>query len=111
MPVSAPLDAMISRHDDGDLPCRGFPDLEAFCIEGLLERLHVDEVFELQVACRSPALAELLDELLKAVADPLPGHEVAVLDVSPHFLGQEGLVAEVTAGKNRISQAIWNRLV
>jgi hypothetical protein len=31
--------------------------------------------------------------------------------VSPHFLGQEGLVAEVTAGKNRISQAIWNRLV
>ena len=94
MLVPAPLDAVVRRHGDGDLSGRGLPDLEALRVEGPLQGLHADEVLELQVARRGPALAELLDELLEAVADSLARQEVAVLDVGPHVLGQKGLVAD-----------------
>lgn len=68
--------------------------MEVLCVECRLQGLHADKVLELEVACRRSALAELLDEPLEAVADPLAGQKVAVLDVSPHVLGEEGLVAE-----------------
>ena len=90
----APLDAVVPRDDDRDLADLRVLDQEALGEQRGLQALQVDEVLELEVAGRRFALAELLNELSEAVADALPGHDVVVLDMGTHLLGQEGLVAE-----------------
>lgn len=91
--LPTPLDAAVGRHQDEEWPSRGFPHLEGLGVKGLLQGLHAEEVLELEVAGRGAALAELLDEALEAEADALTRQEVALLDLSPHVLRQEGLVA------------------
>lgn len=88
-----PLDAAVGRHQDDEWSTRCFPHLEGLGVKGLLQGLHAEEVLELEVAGRGAALAELLDEALEAEADALTRQEVAFLDLSPHVLRQEGLVA------------------
>lgn len=92
--VATPLDAVVPGDDDGDLASFGFCDLEALRVQGGLQGLQIDQVLEFQVTGGRLALAKLLDELFKTVADPFPGHDVVVLDTVTHLLGQEGLVAE-----------------
>lgn len=94
--LQTPLDAAVGRHQDDERPARRFPHLEGLGVEGLLQGLHAEEVLELEVTGRGAALAELLDEALEAEADALACQEVAALDLSPHVLRQEGLVAGCT---------------
>lgn len=54
-----------------------------------MQCLQVHQVFELEVTSRGFTLAELLDELPEAMADPLPGHKVVLLDTGTYVLGQE----------------------
>lgn len=87
------LDAAVARDDDGELAAVALGDLEALGVEAGQQHLQAHQVLELQVADGGLALAELPDELGEAVADPLPGHKVVLLDPVAHAPGQEGLVA------------------
>lgn len=62
-------------------------------METRVECLQVDQVFELEVTWCSSALTELLHDLPKAVADPLPRYNVVVLDLQPHVFWEERLIA------------------
>lgn len=94
------LNAAVARDDDGDLVRREVGDLEALGVQGREEHLQAHQVLEFEVADRGLALAELLDEFVEAVADPLPGQDVVLLDLVSHANGQEGLVAgSIVQGK------------
>lgn len=66
--------------------------MKLFGVEGRLQRLQTDHVFELQVSRRSFTRAELLNELPEAETDPLPRHKVLILNVRSHVLREERLV-------------------
>lgn len=89
---SGPLDAVVSADDDGDVPCGRLVDVKAFGVEGRLQRLQTDCVFELQVSWRGFTHTELMDELPEAEANPLPGHKVLILNVRSHILREERLI-------------------
>ena len=91
--VPAPADAAVCRHQDGEAGAGRLLETEGLRVEGGLQGLQADQVFELEVTRRGPALAELLNEALEAEADSLARQKVAVLDLSPHVLRQKGLVA------------------
>lgn len=99
--LQTPPHAAVGRHQDDERPARRFPRLEGLGVEGLLQGLHAEEVLELEVPGRGAALAELLDEALEAEADALARQEAAALDLSPHVLRQEGLVAGRTGRGGR----------
>lgn len=68
--------------------------MEALRVEGGQKNLQAHKIFELEVKHRGLAVAELLDEFLKARADPLPRQHVVLLDAALHALWQKALVAE-----------------
>lgn len=68
--------------------------MEALGVERGQQHLEAHQVFELEVAHRGLAFAELLNEPPEAIADSLPGQDVIFLDAASHAHWQEGLVAK-----------------
>lgn len=86
---SGPPDPVVSADNDGDVPCGRLTDVKSLRVEGRLQRLQTDHVFELQVSRRGFTRTELMNELPEAEADPLPGHKVLILNVLSHVLREE----------------------
>lgn len=87
-------------------------DSEALGVEGRYKHLQAHQVFELEVRHRGLAFAELLDEFVETVADPLPGQHAVFLHALSHAPWQKCLVTEgrkerVQSGKNKKRRDVY----